>query len=167
MKPTQPVPSVPIKSTTLFEVFVDDFMAATNDLSTDSLLHKSQCLLHGIHSVFPPIEVTEHGGADAIAETKLDKGEGCWDYSKELLGWIFNRKDYTISLPPDKCDKILRRLKNIKRFQRKIPQNLMEEVMGSCQDASFGIPGGAGLFSALQAALIHSRYFIKVTPAIQ
>ena len=39
--------------------------------------------------------------------------------------------------------------------------------MGSCQHASFGIHGGAGLFYALQAALTKLGYFTKVTPTIQ
>ena len=121
INPRQPVPSVLTKPTTLFKVFVDDFMAATNNLSTDSLLHKSFYLLHGVHSIFSPIEVTEHGDTDVIVEIKIDKGEGSWDYIKEILGWTFNGKDHTIALLPYKCDKILRRLKNIKRFKRRIP----------------------------------------------
>ena len=85
MNPVQTIPTGPTNPTTFFEVFVNDFLNGTNDLSTPSLLHKSQCMLHGVHSISPPIEITEHGGADAIAETKLEQGKGSWEYIKEIL----------------------------------------------------------------------------------
>ena len=39
--------------------------------------------------------------------------------------------------------------------------------MGSCQHASFGIPGGVGLFSTLQVTSKGTHYFINVTASLQ
>ena len=60
----------------LFEIYVDDFIAATNDLSIDNLTKMSRGLLHGIHSIFPPPAITGHNGFDPISEQKLNKREG-------------------------------------------------------------------------------------------
>ena len=136
-------PPVP---TLLLEVFVDDFIGATNDATHASFIHLSRCMLHGVHSIFPPAEVTTHGGGDSIAEKKLAKGEGRWETTKEILGWIVDGRAFTIQLPPDKIQKILTRLKKIRKYKRKIPRKLMYEIAGSLEHASYGIPGGAGLF---------------------
>jgi hypothetical protein len=65
-------------------------------------------MLHGIHSIFPPEEVTHHPGGNSIAELKIDKGEGRWDMKKEILGWDIDGQKYTLQLPPQKCEKIVK-----------------------------------------------------------
>ena len=89
------------------EVFDDDFIAMTNNLTTAHLRRLSRCMLHGVHSIFPPPEVTNHVGGDSIVEKKLHKEEGRWQIEKEILGWIINGHKYTIRLPEDKIDNIL------------------------------------------------------------
>ena len=118
---------------------------------------------NGIHSVFPLKKVTEHGGGDAVSEKKLANGEGVWAHCKEILYWNFVGKNYTIQLPPAKCDKILHRLANIKKFKRKIPSNVLDKINGSLQHASFGIPGGSGLFSPVQMAMQGTKPWIAVS----
>eukprot|EP00957_Ditylum_brightwellii_P018507 1392061-Ditylum_brightwellii.AAC.2 len=68
-------------------------------------------MLHGLHSIYPPLEVTEHPGGDSCAEKKLKKEEGRWEYLKKILGWTFNGKNFTIQLPKGKCDRILKLIK--------------------------------------------------------
>ena len=114
LKSSTPAPS---HATDLIEIFMDDYIGVTNNLDHDHLSFFSRCMLHGIHSVFPPSEVTTHGGDDSVAENKLKKGEGLWESKKEILGWIFDGNEYTIQLPKAKCDKILQRLKNIQKFK--------------------------------------------------
>ena len=41
---------------TALEVFVDDFILATNDLSMKHLTKLSRAMINGIHSIFPPPE---------------------------------------------------------------------------------------------------------------
>eukprot|EP00957_Ditylum_brightwellii_P018273 1376620-Ditylum_brightwellii.AAC.1 len=49
-------------------------------------------MLHGLHSIYPPPEITGHPGGDSCAEKKLKKEEGRWECVKEILGWTFNGK---------------------------------------------------------------------------
>eukprot|EP00957_Ditylum_brightwellii_P180641 13760574-Ditylum_brightwellii.AAC.1 len=58
----------------LLKVFVDNFIAATNDTTTKNLHRLSCAVLHGIHCIFPPPNITGHCGANLVSESKLDKG---------------------------------------------------------------------------------------------
>ena len=53
------------------EVYIDDFIGVIQSREPDKLLQFSRALLHGIHSVFPPPDITGHGGHDPISEKKL------------------------------------------------------------------------------------------------
>ena len=151
---------------TVLEVFVDDFIAATNNLSRPHLTKLSRALMHGIHSIFPPPSVTNHNGFDPISEGKLDKGEGTWCYEKEILGWIINGEHGTITLPGKKCRDIVRGIKKI--LKRKRPSlNSFQKIAGKLQHASFGIPGGSGLFSPIQHAMKDTPEFITLTPLLR
>ena len=59
------------KKVTLSEVYVGDFIAMSNDLHRQHLLHKSKVMLHGIHVIFPPPAVTGHNGFDPFVEANL------------------------------------------------------------------------------------------------
>jgi hypothetical protein len=58
-------------------VYVDDFILAGVESADATLLRRmARAALLGIHSVFPPIEITGHvGGKDPISQKKLDKGD--------------------------------------------------------------------------------------------
>ena len=154
------------KEVNLNEVFVDDFVGATNKLDTPHLLRLSRSMLHGVHSIFPPTEVTKHPGGDSIAEQKIDKGEGKWEHKKEILGWDFDGEEYTIQLPPAKCDKIIHLVKKLLK-SKTIPLKRFQELAGKLQHASMGIPGGAGLFSPLQMAMLGNPAQIVVSKFLQ
>lgn len=81
----------------LTEVFVDDFIAATNRTDETYLRHFSRAMLHGVHSIFPPPEVTGHNGEDPVSQKKLAQGEGTWEYTKEILGWLVDGSNFTKS----------------------------------------------------------------------
>ena len=72
------------------EVFVDDFISATNNPDPDHLQHFSCAMLHGIHSFFPPPEISGHQGEDPISQKKLKQGDGLWESTKEILGWLLD-----------------------------------------------------------------------------
>lgn len=153
---------------TLLEVFVDDFIAATNNTSSDALRHLSRAMLHGIHSVFPPPSITHHQGEDPISQKKLKAGEGLWSYEKEILGWLVNGLDFTIQLTPEKCQKILEQMKEVIRSTT-VPLITFQEVAGKLQHASFGVPGGKGLFSPIYSALKrhHNKQTVYIDPALR
>jgi hypothetical protein len=137
---------------TLIEVFVDDFIGCTDDTSTTHLLKLSRAMLHGIHSVFPPPEITGHAGGDPISEKKLDNLDGLWAHTKEILGWIINGANYTITLPPTKVQKIVQTLTRLKKAKR-IALLEFQKIAGSLLHAAIGIPGGRGLFTQIWTAM--------------
>ena len=95
----------------LVEVFVDDFVGATNNSDRTHLQHFSRAMLYGVHSIFPPPEVSGHHGQDPISQKKMDQGDGEWSTTKEILGWLVDGANFTIQLMPDKCEKIARLIK--------------------------------------------------------
>jgi hypothetical protein len=54
--------NLPTSFNTSFEVFVDDFIAYTNNPTDKHLLQISRAMIHDIHSIFPPLEITHHSG---------------------------------------------------------------------------------------------------------
>ena len=151
---------------TLLEVFVDDFCAITNNLHPQHLTNFSKAILHGIHSVFPPPSVSKHQGEDPISHKKLLAGDGTWEHTKEILGWVLDGINYTIQLSPSKCQKICALIKTLLR-KNSCPLLDFQKVTGNIQHASFAIPGGKGLFAPLWKALISTLSKIHLTPVIK
>ena len=154
---------------TLIEVFVDDFIGMTNGGTEDHLRHVSRAMLHGVHSIFPPPDASGHDGEDPIAQKKLDNGDGDWQYVKEILGWIIDGEQYTIQLPLEKCQKITALIKAIVKSPR-CHLKKFQVLAGKLQHASYGIPGGAGLFSPIDMAatqakddIVHITEHLKAT----
>ena len=78
------------KPVDIIEVFIGNFISATNNAELTHLLHLLRCMLYIIHAIFMSSEITQHGGGDSVLDKKLDKGYGTWVYGKEILGLIFN-----------------------------------------------------------------------------
>ena len=76
MFPDLPGAAGPPTSTTILEVYVDDFIGLTNNAQPSHLLRLSRAMLQGAHAISPPPSVTGHCGADPIAEKKLEKLDG-------------------------------------------------------------------------------------------
>ena len=144
------------------EVFVDDFIGVAQTSNIHQLRHYSRAMLHGIHSIFPPPTVTHHNGHDPVSEKKLDKGEGSWETTKEILGWNFDGRAGTIQLPLDKCQKIRLLINQMLRRTRS-SLNSYQKLAGKLQHASLGMPGGKGLFSPLQLAMLGNPPFITLS----
>eukprot|EP00957_Ditylum_brightwellii_P170428 12973095-Ditylum_brightwellii.AAC.1 len=70
-------------------------------------------MLQGLHLEFPLPEVTGHPGRDSYAEKKLKKEYGRWMFEKEILGWLVQGLNYTIQLPDDKCEGIVKLIKKV------------------------------------------------------
>jgi hypothetical protein len=158
--------TTPDEETTLFEVFVDDFVGVTNNGSTENLRHISRAMLHGIHSIFPPPEITKHTGEDPVSEKKIAKGEGVWAMEKEILGWIFNGQDYTIRLPSQKIKDIIKMIRGMMKMSRP-SLNKYQKLAGKLQHASLGLPGGKGLFSPIQIAMQGNPDFVTLTAELK
>ena len=70
---------------TVLVVYINDFIAISNNVEPAHLWQLSRVMLHGIHAIFPPPEVTGHTGYDPIAYKKMVDGDGIWDVYKEIL----------------------------------------------------------------------------------
>ncbi len=66
----------------MLEVYVDDFIQLAQTTNLEKLRHCSRALLHGIHSVFPPLAITGHNGKDPVSNKKLLKDKGIWEVQK-------------------------------------------------------------------------------------
>ena len=147
---------------TLLEVYVDDFIALAQSTDPQKLLHLSRSLLHSIHSLFPPPEVTGHDAPDPISEKKLKDGDGIWQTKKEILGWIFDGVSRCIQLPTDKVTSILTELKAVHR-QKVVSHKTLEKLFGKLSHAAFGIPAGRSLCAPIIRTLKRQKQLYKVT----
>ena len=82
MIPQALYPTMPAKNDDSIEVFVNNFIGATNNAELTNLLRLSRCMLHSIHAIFTPSGITQNQGGDSVPENKLDKGDGTCAYKK-------------------------------------------------------------------------------------
>lgn len=152
--------------TNTVEVYVDNFIGCTNQLSSSNLTTFSRAMLHGIHCIFPPPSVSSHKGGDPISESKLKQGDGLWSHKKEILGLVFNGEDYTISLPIAKQKSIINHIKSILK-KKTASLQAYQEMAGKLNHAAFGLPAGRGLFSPIYNAFRDSPDTIQITPILR
>ena len=150
----------------LFEVYVDDYIALIQSTDPEVLRHHSRALLHAIHQIFPPPEATGHDGENPISLKKLIlEGEGIWDTTKEILGWVFDGFERTMQLPQSKVEKLRATINDIiDKGYCKLKD--FESLLGKCAHACQGIPGGPAILPPLNQAL-HSakranKHFVKI-----
>ena len=148
-------PTGPQRLQHLFEVYVDDYCALLQATDEATIRHHSRALLHAIHQLFPPPTATGHDGEDPTSHKKLIQDqEGVWATRKEILGWIFDGAERTITLPPKKVDTLRDTIQTL-LHRHHMPLSDFESFLGKCQHACFGIPGGKALLAPLYR-LIHS-----------
>ncbi len=69
------------------------------------LIQFTRAVLHGIHTIFPPLGPSNAQDDKLIAIKKLKQGDGLWDTKKEILGWLFDGIACTMQLPVEKIKK--------------------------------------------------------------
>jgi len=79
------------------------FIASKHNLSEENLQLRliSKAMLHGIYTIFPPPDVTGHTGATFVSIKQL-KAKSKWEVVKDVVGWMIDVIDSTISLPEAK-----------------------------------------------------------------
>jgi hypothetical protein len=73
--------------------------------STDTITHTKRALLHAINDIFPPPPQNGSRLEHPISVKKL-KEVGRLSTTKEVLGWLIDGQHKTISLTPEKFNKI-------------------------------------------------------------
>ena len=151
---------------TLLKLYFDDFISISNDIRHSHLEKLSRAMLHGIHAIFSPPEVTGHTGFDPVAEKKMCDGYSIWDFYKEILGWDLDSIQYTIQFLPKKCIDIFtlmrKLLKNII-----VTFNQFQKLAGKLQHAYLGIPRGRSPFTPLNTEMRDNPDFINITPNLR
>ena len=98
---------------------------------------------------------------------KLLKGDGQWSTTKELLGWLVDTVAKTVSLTTRKGSKLLQRF-DFLRGKKRTSLKQWQKFIGELRSMVLAIPGGRGLFSALQHGLTHSdKSRVRITPHIR
>ncbi len=156
MPPSMKLPQLSSKQVTqlvqALDVYMDDFIGLSAGHSHEELLHFTHAVLHGIHTVFPPPELTEDQDDKPISVKKLKQGDGLWSTKKEILGGLFDGSTRCINLLVDKVEKILKSLKELTN-QTMIQIGDLEKINGKLMHATIGIPNGHGLLSPLIATI--------------
>ena len=96
------------------QVFVDDFILATQPESPEDLKELSRTALADIYSVFPhPKESGHVNGIDPVSEKKMKKGDRRWSHLKVILGFLFDGRRRSVQLTQDKLNKYLGELERM------------------------------------------------------
>ena len=92
---------------------------------------------------------------DSIDLKKATAGDGDWEVSKVILGWIINTSKGTISLSP-KCLSDLYQLLDISPAQQCMSRKKLERLIGKLRSMHLAIPSAIGHFYHIQKALTTS-----------
>ena len=96
----------------------------------------------------------------------MKNGDGTWAYKKEILGWIFDGKEFTIFLPEDKSKKVQMLLRHLAK-KANATLHEFQQTCGKLNHASIGMPSGRGLMSPINHAMQGSNDTITITPPLQ
>jgi len=131
---------------------MDNFISLVQALSKNRLIQFTRLVLHGIHTVFPPLDPEVNKDDKPISIKKLKQGDGMWSTKKEILGWLFDGVGRCIQLPVDKVMKITQMLKDMLCSWRVCFGNI-EKISGKLMHVMIGVPNGKGLLSLMIAQM--------------
>ena len=140
--------------TKLLQVYVDDFCHAATQ-STDGLHIPTirRAAIHGIHAFFPPPALTQHvNGKEPISQKKLAQGDGNFDTTKEMIGFIFDGVKRTVRLPARKALAYIKEAHKILR-RKTVPLKALQMLVGKLRHASIILPAATGFFTPINTAL--------------
>jgi hypothetical protein len=137
-----------------FDIYVDDFLGMAQG-NTRSLRRLRRTLFTMLDEVLRPKKDAADGEArqEPISVKKLRKGNARWSTTKQMLGWIINTVQSTITLPPHRVERLFTILDSITPDQRRVSIQKWQLMVGELRAMAIAIPGARGIFSHLQAAL--------------
>jgi hypothetical protein len=135
-------------------VYVDDFILAGVETADATLLRRmARAALLGIHSVFPPVEVTGHvGGKDPISQKKLDKGDAIMATTKEVLGFLVEGHLRTVQLPAIKAATIVGELERLLK-RKNVQFKRVEKIVGKLVHACTILPTSKALLTPIYRSM--------------
>jgi hypothetical protein len=84
---------------------------------------------------------------------KLRKGYAKWSTTKQMLLWLIDTVQSTITLPPHRLERLHTLLASITPDQHRVSIKKWQQMLGELRAMAIAIPGARGIFSHLQAAL--------------
>ena len=151
-----------------FDVYVDDFIGAVQG-GKRRRRRIRRILFHAIDSVLRPNDAADAaaGRKDPISAKKLGKGDGAWETTKLILGWLVDTVEGTIKLPPHRVDRLRDILAAFPRSRRRASIADWQQLVGELRSMALAIPGGGGCFSLLQEALrAADKTRVRLTAAV-
>jgi len=135
-------------------VYGDDFCHAATQSTDGSHIPKIlRAAIHGIHSMFPPTNITKHvGGKEPISDQKLEKGDGNFETEKEMIGFEFDGVKRTVRLPAAKARQYVKEAHTMLR-RKSVPMKLFQTVIGKLRHATTILPAAKGLVSPINTIL--------------
>ena len=130
------------------DVYMDDINCLTQG-DTYQQKRVTEIVLSEIKSVYPTVEGELK---DSISLKKAKAGDGDWDVTKEILGWVVNSATGTISLS-QKRRADLETLLAIPSTQHRMSRKKLERLIGKLRSMHLAIPGAIGHFYHIQMAL--------------
>ena len=140
------------RPTAYVDVFVDDFLGLAQG-NKDRLSYVRRVLLHTIDDVFRPLDTSDSPARkEPVSVKKLLQGDACWSTVKEVLGWLINTHDMTLTLTERRSQRLSELLSDIAPTQRRLSTKTWHKVLGELRSMSIALPGSRGLFGLLQEA---------------
>ena len=148
------------------DVFMDDFILLTQG-PIERQQQVRRILLECIDSVIRPLDHTDRKERkEAASVKKLLNGDGCQMALKTVLGWLLNTEHRTVQLPESRVLRLNEILKSLPKEKKRVSKKIWYQVLGELRSMVLAIPGGRGLFSALQRALRRTTGRIRLTQAV-
>jgi hypothetical protein len=136
-----------------FDIYVDDFLGIGQG-RPKRLRQLRRVLFHTLDEVLRPKDQEDSDfRQEPISIKKLQKGDACWSTTKQILGWLIDTIQATVTLPPHRIKRLHAIIHSIAPSQRRVSLQKWHKILGELWSTSLAIPGARGLFSHLQAAL--------------
>ena len=90
---------------------------------------------------------------EPISVKKLLKGDGTWETTKVVLGWLINTVAGTIKLPPHRVARLTKMLNLFPWLRRTCSKKDLQKLFSALRSMVIAIPGGIGCMSWLQQQL--------------
>jgi hypothetical protein len=151
--PTHTPSTLPTQPVGQFDIYVDDFLGlAQGSVRTRNRIRR--ILFHTLDEVLrPKDDEDDDTRQEPISVKKLSKGDANWSTSKQMLGWLIDTIQSTITLPPHRVERLHAILRSISPEQRRVSIRKWQQMLGELRAMAIAIPGARGVFSHLQAAL--------------
>lgn len=143
------------------DIFMDDYIALCQG-GPHRRTTIRRVLLHAIDEVLQS-PLTHPKAKEPVSVKKLKAGDGSWNTTKAVLGWLVDTQAQTLELPPHRQERIAALFKDV-LGKRRVSLLYWQKLLGELRFISPGVPGAKGLFSMLQLPLTTpDRHRVRLT----